>query len=203
MRPDATSKDDPNTGSSSGSGWLLAGYAGAAGFFVQELILRRPGAASSLNASHDDGGTTRRLLASSGLAYGLPLVLRRLPLPIMPSAAAATGLIMQACGFALRVWSMRTLGSFYTRTLRTTQDQHVVDTGPYRMIRHPGYTGALLVWIGLALASRSAPATVLVAGLMGRAYQRRITAEENLLQRALPEYGDYSRRTKKLIPLTW
>ena len=121
----------------------------------------------------------------------------------MPAAAGPIGLIMQACGFALRVWSMRTLGTFYTRTLRTAQDQHVVDTGPYRMIRHPGYTGALLVWIGLALTSRSAPATVAVAVLMGRAYQRRITAEEALLQRALPEYGDYRRRTKKLIPLTW
>lgn len=43
-------------------------------------------------------------------------------------------------GLALRVWSMRTLGAFYTRTLRTAQNQHVVDTGPYRMIRHPGYT---------------------------------------------------------------
>jgi hypothetical protein len=49
----------------------------------------------------------------------------------MRSAVAATGLIMQACGLALRVWSKGTLGSFYTRTLRTTQDQHVVDTGPY------------------------------------------------------------------------
>ncbi|PBA69172.1 MULTISPECIES: methyltransferase family protein [Mycobacterium avium complex (MAC)] len=71
------------------------------------------------------------------------------------------------------------------------------------MIRHPGYAGALLVWIGLALVSRSAPASVLVAALMGRAYQRRITAEEKMLQRDLPEYGDYRRRTKKLIPLTW
>ncbi|MDM3929793.1 methyltransferase family protein [Mycobacterium intracellulare] len=92
---------------------------------------------------------------------------------------------------------------FSSPPLRTAQNQHVVDTGPYRMIRHPGYTGALLVWIGLALASRSVPATVLVAALMGRAYQRRIAAEEHLLQRALPEYGEYSRRTKKLIPLTW
>ena len=196
-------KNHPNTGPRSGSGWLLAGYAGAAGFFVQEVFLRRPGAASSLKAPDDDEGTTRLLLASSALAYPLPLVLHRLPQPIMPSAAGATGLILQACGLALRVWSMRTLGSFYTRTLRTTQDQHVVDTGPYRMIRHPGYTGALLVWIGLALTSCSAPATVAVAALLGRAYQLRITAEENLLHRALPAYAEYSRRTKKLIPRTW
>ncbi|HEY1841284.1 MAG TPA: hypothetical protein VGG53_13900 [Mycobacterium sp.] len=42
-----------------------------------------------------------------------------------------------------------------------------------------------------------------VTGLMGRAYQRRITAEEKLLQHALPEYGSYRRHTKKLIPLIW
>jgi protein-S-isoprenylcysteine O-methyltransferase Ste14 len=191
------------TASDSSGGWLLAGYLGAAGFFLQEVLLRRRGAASSLSASHDDRGTTRTLLISSGFAYGLPLVLRRLPLPSMPRPAAATGLIMQACGFALRVWSMRTLGDFYTRTLRTTQHQHLVDTGPYRLIRHPGYAGALLVWTGLALASRSTPATVVVAALMGRAYQRRITAEEKLLRRALPEYSDYSRRTHKLIPHLW
>ncbi len=184
-------------------GWILAGYACAAGFFVQELVLRKPGTASSLNASRDDKGTTRMLVASSGLAYALPLALRRLSLPILPSVVAAIGLVMQGCGFALRVWSMRTLGNFYSRTLRTTEDQHVVDNGPYRMIRHPGYTGALLVWTGLALTSRCAPVPVLIAGLMGSAYRRRIAAEESLLRRELPDYADYSRRTKKIIPLIW
>jgi protein-S-isoprenylcysteine O-methyltransferase Ste14 len=95
-----------------------------------------------------------------------------------------------------RAEESRTRGDFYTRTLGTTQHQQVVDSGPYRMIRHPGYTGALLVWIGLALASRNAPAAVLVAALMGRAYQRRVAVEECLLQRALPEYSEYSGRTK-------
>ncbi|MEZ0049922.1 protein-S-isoprenylcysteine O-methyltransferase Ste14 [Mycobacterium sp. MAA66] len=183
--------------------WLLAGYIGAAGFFVQEMVLRRPGTAASLNASDDDRGTTRALLASSGAAYGLPLLLSRLPLARMPSTAAAAGLVLQACGFALRVWSMNTLGSFYSRTLRTIEDQTVVDTGPYRLIRHPGYAGALLVWTGLALTSRSAPAAVLVTALMGRVYRRRIVAEELLLQRNLPDYGAYLERTKMLIPHVW
>jgi protein-S-isoprenylcysteine O-methyltransferase Ste14 len=98
---------------------------------------------------------------------------------------------------------MRTLGGFYTRTLRAAQGQQVVDTGPYRVVRHPGYSGALLVWIGLSLASRSVPATVVVAGLMGRAYRRRIAAEEHLLRSALPGYADYCRRTRKLIPFVW
>ncbi|WP_367597430.1 methyltransferase family protein [Mycobacteroides abscessus] len=110
---------------------------------------------------------------------------------------------MQASGILLRIWSMRTLGSYYTRTLRTSRHQHVIDSGPYRMIRHPGYTGALLIWIGLALTTRNAPTIAVLATLMGRSYLRRITVEEALLQRALPEYSHYSDRTKKLIPLIW
>jgi protein-S-isoprenylcysteine O-methyltransferase Ste14 len=166
-------------------------------------LLRRRGSASSLDASREDEGTTRALLTSSGFAYVLPVVLRRLPVPRMPVAVAAAGLIVQACGLGLRVWSMRILGEFYTRTLRTAVDQTVVDTGPYRLIRHPGYSGALLMWIGLSLSSRSAVATVAVVGLMGRAYRRRIAAEERLLRRTLPEYAAYSGRTNKLIPFVW
>ena len=44
---------------------------------------------------------------------------------------------------------------------------------------------------------------LLVAGLLGWAYQRRIAAEERLLQRDLPGYNAYIRRTKKLIPFVW
>ncbi|MCA2249777.1 isoprenylcysteine carboxylmethyltransferase family protein [Mycobacterium intracellulare] len=190
-------------GSVTGRGWLAAGYVGAGGFFVQEMLLRHRGSASNLNASRDDKGTTRTLLAASGFAYAAPLALRRLPVPSLPAVVGAVGLILQACGLALRVWSMRTLGGFYTRTLRTTQDQTVVDTGPYRVIRHPGYTGALLVWLGLGLTSRSAAATIVVAAVMGRAYRRRISAEERLLQRGLPGYRAYSDRTKKLVPRIW
>lgn len=98
---------------------------------------------------------------------------------------------------------MRTLGRSYTRTLRTEDAQHVVDTGPYAVVRHPGYAGSLLIWMGFALTSRSVPVVAGVAALLGTAYQRRITAEEALLRRDLPAYATYSERTKKLIPLLW
>ncbi len=98
---------------------------------------------------------------------------------------------------------MRTLGRSYTRTLRTEDAQDVVDTGPYALVRHPGYAGSLLIWTGFALASRSVPVVVAVAALLGTAYQRRIAAEEELLRRELPAYASYCERTKKLIPLLW
>ena len=110
---------------------------------------------------------------------------------------------MQGLGLALRAWAMRTLGRSYSRTLRTEAEQGVVDIGPYRLVRHPGYLGSVLVWTGFALTSGSLPVVILVGALMGTAYQRRIAAEERLLLRALPHYGDYCARTKKLIPFVW
>lgn len=183
--------------------WFFAGYAGIAGFVALEAFARQPGAASSLEASARDQGTTRMIITAYAAAAELPLLLRYLPLPPLPRIAGPAGLVVQAGGLGLRAWSMRTLGAAYTRTLRTNEQQRVIDDGPYRLVRHPGYSGSLLTWIGFALASRSAPVVVLVTALLGRAYQRRINAEEELLNHDLPGYSAYSQRTKKLIPFAW
>jgi len=183
--------------------WFFAGYAGIAGFVALEALARQPGAASSLEASSRDQGTTRMIITAYACAAELPLLLRYLPLPPLPKVAGPAGLVIQAGGLVLRAWSMRTLGAAYTRTLRTNEQQRVIDHGPYRLVRHPGYSGSLLTWTGFALASRSAPVIVLVSLLLGRAYQRRINAEEQLLNEELPGYGAYSQHTKKLIPFLW
>lgn len=176
---------------------------GVAGFFALEATVREKGTASSLKASTDDQETTRMIIAAYTAAAELAPLLRRTSLPQLPAAAGPVGVGLQTVGLALRAWAMRSLGGNYSRTLRTEDDHHVIDTGPYRLVRHPGYTGSLLTWTGFALSSRSLPVVALVAGLLGRAYQRRITAEEQLLSRELPGYTDYAKRTKKLIPLVW
>jgi protein-S-isoprenylcysteine O-methyltransferase Ste14 len=104
---------------------------------------------------------------------------------------------------ALRAWSMRTLGASYSRTLRTGEAQPLIDDGPYRLVRHPGYAGSLLTWSGFAMASRSLPVVVVVSGILGWAYRDRIRAEEDLLRRELPGYEDYARRTWRLVPYLW
>lgn len=98
---------------------------------------------------------------------------------------------------------MRTLGNSYTRTLRTDEAQSLVMTGPYRWVRHPGYTGSLLTWLGYALTSRSLPALGVITTLLGRVYYQRITAEEALLARELPGYEAYREHTRKLVPFVW
>lgn len=98
---------------------------------------------------------------------------------------------------------MRTLGRAYSRTLRAESEQLVVETGPYALVRHPGYLGSIMTWFGFALTSRSVPVAALVGWLLGNAYRRRINAEEQLLRRDLPAYAGYQARTKRLIPSVW
>ncbi len=186
-----------------GTGWFLAGYAGVAGFLALEAATRRRGRAASLDASNDDRGTTRMIVAAYAAAALLAPALRRARAPRLPRGAGPAGIAVETAGLGLRAWSMRTLGDSYTRTLRAESEQVVVETGPYRLVRHPGYAGSMLVWTGFALASRSTPVVAFVGTLLGTAYARRINAEEALLCRDLPGYAAYSRRTRRLIPYVW
>ncbi len=185
-------------------GWLAACYAGAAAFFALEAVARQPGDASDLAAAESDQGTTRHLVAAYGLAAGLSPVLGRLRAGRLPPVSGPAGVGVMAAGLALRGWSMRRLGAYYSRTLRTISDQKVVESGPYRVIRHPGYLGSIMVWTGLAVASGSGAAAVGVAALLGNAYRRRIACEEAMLAgRFGNAYAEYSQRTKRLIPFIW
>ena len=131
-------------------------------------------------------------------------MLRQLRAGRLPPVSGPAGVAMMTAGLALRAWSMRTLGAYYSRTLRTTSDQGVVESGPYRVIRHPGYLGSIMVWTGFAVTSGSAAAAVGVAALMGNAYSRRIASEEAMLTgRFGSAYAEYSQRTKRLIPFIW
>jgi protein-S-isoprenylcysteine O-methyltransferase Ste14 len=183
--------------------WLAMAYGGLAGFFALEAMFREGGTAASLDASPDDQGTTRQIVITYVAAAVATPIVGRLPGPRLPGIAGPIGLATEVSGLALRAWSMRTLGRAYSRTLRTDDTPAVVEAGPYRLIRHPGYLGSILTWSGFALTSRSFGAGAVVASLLTRAYGRRIKAEEALLDRDLAGYREYRERTWALIPRVW
>jgi protein-S-isoprenylcysteine O-methyltransferase len=171
-----------------------------------ELLLRRrkDADAATWRADDRDQGSTRLLIASYLAAVVVNVVCGVASVGMVPQAARWCGVAVLALGLGLRAWGMRTLAGYYTRTLRTVEDQRVVQEGPYRLVRHPGYCGSLLVWIGYCLGLGSWPATVAVALLLGSAYVWRITAEEQLLLSALgPAYAAYQGRTKRLVPFVY
>jgi protein-S-isoprenylcysteine O-methyltransferase len=79
-----------------------------------------------------------------------------------------------------------------------------VRAGPYRLIRHPGYAGALLMWLGAILATRNWITLVVVGVSITCVYLHRITTEERMLASALgDDYRAYIADTKRIIPLIW
>lgn len=154
-----------------------------------------------MRAGEHDRGTTAAVGASFGLAcVGGPLLARsrrgRIPVPL-----GWIGVGIMAAGLALRIAAAKALGSHYTRTLRTDNDQPVVTNGPYHYLRHPGYAGVLVMWLGYGVALTSIRATLITVVPNTLAYLWRIEAEETMLVRSVGvAYRDYQARTKRLIP---
>jgi len=115
-------------------------------------------------------------------------------------AGAATAL----AGMALRIWSIATLGRYFTYVVKVSADQAVVETGPYRLIRHPSYTGGLLTGIGIGLSLRLAWAPLIIGATSFAGYWIRMAVEERALSEGIGEaYRAYMGRTKRLIPFVW
>ncbi|MBO1415487.1 isoprenylcysteine carboxylmethyltransferase family protein [Streptomyces sp. FH025] len=171
-----------------------------------ELLLRRreDAAAGTWRADGRDRGSTRLLISCYVVSVLVVVVFDRASIGGLPDRARWLGVALVAVGLALRAWGMRTLGRYYTRTLRTVDTQRVVRSGPYRLIRHPGYAGSLLVWGGYAFGTGGWTAAVVVTALLLGAYGWRVAAEERLLLEAFgAEYAEYRRVSKRLVPFVY
>jgi protein-S-isoprenylcysteine O-methyltransferase Ste14 len=116
----------------------------------------------------------------------------------------AVGMLLFAAGAALRWASFWALGQYFTFTVDVSADQNVVTRGPYRALRHPGYTGGLLAMIGMGviyanwigLAGFVLPCLVIIIW--------RIRIEETaLLKTTGAPYRAYAAHHKRLVPLIW
>lgn len=110
-------------------------------------------------------------------------------------------LALFAGGIALRWWAIVTLGRFFTVDVQIARDHELVERGPFRMVRHPSYTGVLLAFAGFALSMANWAALFVILIPITAAFIRRMDVEEQALSGALGErYLDYMRRTKRLLP---
>jgi len=114
------------------------------------------------------------------------------------------GLIGYALGLGLFIWAML-VNRFFSSAVRIQADrgQYVVSAGPYRYVRHPGYSGAILYLLcsGLALGSwwSILPVLLAVADVL-----RRTRLEDRMLQQELSGYADYAEKVRyRLVPGVW
>ena len=152
-----------------------------------------------------DRGTRVLIALTLGAAIGLAAAAESIaPSLRMPGAARVLGVIVMWLGLATRVWAIAALGAAFRTTVEVDADQTVVSSGPYKWIRHPSYTGLLLIMagFGLAVGNWLALAAGLLLPLPGILW--RIHVEEAELERVLgAAYGSYRASTTRLIPWLW
>ena len=111
------------------------------------------------------------------------------------------GVCLMLAGIALRWYCVTLLGPFFTFDVTTHAGQTVIETGPYRYIRHPSYPGALVTLLGFGLALGNWAGLAAALACLGFAYAYRIPIEEAALIAALgSEYRQYMGRTWRLVP---
>jgi len=114
------------------------------------------------------------------------------------------GIALIWAGLALRIWSVRTLGRYFRITVTTQDDHRLIDTGPYRRLSNPSYTGAMLTMagIGLAMGNWASLAGIVLFSLAGFAWRIRVE-EASLRARFGEDFIAYRKARWALIPLIW
>jgi protein-S-isoprenylcysteine O-methyltransferase Ste14 len=134
-------------------------------------------------------------LVSVGIDYKLSRASVPVPIVLLGDLLVASGLIL--------VWLVFRVNTYAASTVTVEPEQPVVSTGPYALVRHPMYSGGLLLFLGAPLALGSWWGLVLFPPILVLIIWR-LKNEERYLSTHLPGYRDYCDRvTHRLIPSIW
>ena len=152
-----------------------------------------------------DSGSLRLLLGGQWVALLIAFAIAfvtafafpgRLQVPLF-----AVGISLLLLGSLLRRYCWRTLGEYFTGDVRARRDQPVIRSGPYRLVRHPSYTGGMMMFIGIGLSLGNWISVVLLTFSTVALYSYRVSVEERALLETIGEpYGAYMKECKRFIP---
>jgi protein-S-isoprenylcysteine O-methyltransferase Ste14 len=192
-------------------GWVFIAVLVAA-FGLSALLLARVNPMIYRARSRFQPGTEKWDLIL--LAVMLPAMVVEIPLATLdtgrmgwsdvPLWVVLIGYVLLIAGIAVTTWA-QAVNPFFEPGVRVQKEraQRVITSGPYRLVRHPGYTAAIVMFVGIPLALASwwalLPAALAIALLIVRT-----SWEDRLLQAELSGYADYARRTRyRLLPGFW
>jgi protein-S-isoprenylcysteine O-methyltransferase Ste14 len=193
------------------SGWIFVAVLVVA-FGLSALLLARVNPMIFRARSRFQPGTKKWDLIL--LAVMLPAMALEIPIGALdagrmgwsavPLWVVLVGYVLLISGIAVTTWA-QAVNPFFEPGVRiqTERAQQVITSGPYRFVRHPGYTAAIAIFIAIPLALASwwalLPAVLAIALLVVRTGM-----EDGLLQAELSGYADYARRTRyRLVPGIW
>jgi protein-S-isoprenylcysteine O-methyltransferase Ste14 len=168
-------------------------------FIGERVMIARGGARQATQRS--DRGSALLIFVSVFIAIFVADAFATAGFALLPPASFYLGVGMMVAGILVRLWAVYTLRGFFSYTVQIKEGHHVIQSGPYRFVRHPAYTGSLLTVLGIGFALQSWGAVLVMAVTFGVTFGYRIHVEERVLVASLgEEYLSYSRRVKRLIP---
>jgi protein-S-isoprenylcysteine O-methyltransferase Ste14 len=193
--------------------WLVV--AAAVGVVVGEIVATYLGSGRDRQrrllgrgaAMRQDRGT--RLIVALAVYLGIVAALAIVRVPSLRAYAnnwwtLGLGVAIVLAGAALRDWAIVSLGRDFRREVTIEPGQRIVRRGPYRVLRHPSYTGIFLILggFGLTFGSWISAAVALLIGFVGML--PRIRVEEHTLAQAFgSDYTDYANSTSRVLPHVW
>ncbi len=115
-----------------------------------------------------------------------------------------TGMGLFVFGFIVRIYTLSTLKQYFTYNVSKVENHKIIETGLYRYIRHPGYLGQMIIFLGIviAVANWISILAMMVPVFIGYAY--RIKVEEVfMLEQFGDDYARYQEQTKRIIPFVY
>jgi protein-S-isoprenylcysteine O-methyltransferase len=172
-------------------------------YFLSEALLAVAKRSREGSVSRDRGSLRLLwvvILVSIGLAHAAAYAVPQADSLLLHRLRHA-GLALVVLGLALRWYAILHLGRFFTVNVAIAQGQRVVETGPYALVRHPSYAGALAAFLGLGICTENWLALGALVLPITAAFLRRMAIEEAALLEAFGEdYRAYCGRTKRLLP---
>src|SRR5712664_3077417 len=178
-----------------------------ASWILPEVVAWRVKQSADSSRARDQGSLNLiAVLWWIGIAmdFSLSLLLPQAAILWKRTSLFFVGICLMLLGIALRWYSAAVLGKYFTFDVAIQSDQVLIEVGPYRYIRHPSYSGALLTLLGFGLALGNWAGLAATLSCMGIAYAYRIRIEEAALASALGEtYKEYRKRTWRLVPFVF
>lgn len=172
---------------------------------VPEMRIIRRAREESKNAGSKDAGSVRLMMAAMStvmvLAFPVAFVDQWSFPELRHRVLFAAGILLMVFGSVLRRYCWKTLGEYFTGDVQVRSGQPVIRTGPYRLVRHPSYTGGILMHAGVGLALCSWAGFGLLTVIAIVTYIYRVRIEEAVLLDTLGEaYRAYMQETKGFVP---
>jgi protein-S-isoprenylcysteine O-methyltransferase Ste14 len=189
---------------SAGPIFALIFWGAFASWILPEIIAWRVKRSTDSSKARDRGSLNLILVLwwiGIAMDFSLSLLLPQAAISWQRTSFFFIGICLMLSGVALRWYSAAILGKYFTFDVAIQNEQILVEAGPYRYVRHPSYSGALLTLLGFGLALGNWLGLAAALSSLGFAYAYRIPVEEAALASALGEtYKQYVRRTWRLVP---